>query len=132
MNEFEIQKSIKKRQFYYFQGSEYEKENQLEKAIKSYLDYSGVLSEEDQHIPHQWISKLYERLGDKENSLIHLELFADGSTDARKSEVYKEIGEKYELMERYEKALEFFQKATSINNQIGLKTKISKLQKGFK
>lgn len=132
MDELEIQKSIKKRQFYYFQGSEYERGNQLEKAIKSYLDYSGVLSKEDQHIPHQWISKLYEKLGDKENSLIHLELFADGSTDARKSEIYKEIGEKYELMERYEKALEFFQKATSINNQIGLKTKISKLQKGFK
>jgi len=132
MNELETQKSTKKRQFYYFQGSEYEKENQLENAIKSYLDYSGVLSEADQHIPHQWISRLYEKLGDKEKSLVHLEVFANGSTDARKSDVYKEIGEKYELLERYEKALECFQKATAINNQIGLKTKISKLQKKLK
>jgi len=61
-----------------------------------------------------------------------LELFANGSTDARKSEIYKEIGEKYELLERYEKALEYFQKATAINNQIGLKTKISKLQEKLK
>ncbi len=132
MDELEIQKSIKKRQFYYFQGREYEKRNQPEKAIKSYLDYSGALSSEDQHIPHQWISKLYEKLGDKESSFIHLELFANGSTDARKSEIYKEIGEKYELLERYEKALEYFQKATAINNQIGLKTKISKLQEKLK
>jgi tetratricopeptide (TPR) repeat protein len=119
----------KNRQSYYFQGRAFEKENQLEKAINSYLDYSTTLSIEDQHIPHQWISKLYERLGNKEKSLIHLELYSRGEKDAKKSEIYKEIGEEYESMGNHEKALDFYLKATNKNNQIGLKTRISKLQK---
>jgi hypothetical protein len=81
--------AIRKRQEYYWLGRKYADENDLPKAIEAYKTYSTHLSEEDKHIPHQWISKFYDQLGETEKSLSHLEEFAKGCTPPRAAEVYK-------------------------------------------
>lgn len=118
---------IAKRQFYFFQGQGFEKEEKLELAIGAYLEYSKVLEEVDKHIPHQWISQLYEILMLPEKSLQHLELYAEGISEARKAELFKDIGEKYESLGLSLNALRCYEKSISVKDQIGLKTKILKL-----
>ncbi len=129
MKETEILNQLKKRQLYYFEGNKLEKNGELENAISAYMNYSLVLAKEDQHIPHLWIADLYKMLKNENMSLIHLELYGNGCTDAKKAKIYKELGESYEDLGNFEKALDFFQRATSIDPEIGLKTKITNLQK---
>lgn len=119
---------IKKRQEYYWLGRKYEEENDLPQAIQAYLTYSSHLAEVDQHIPHQWISKFYEQLGDIEKSLFHLEEFAKGCTKERAAKVYKEIGEKYLAINSTEKAISNFEQAVRNNPSIGVKKKLDELK----
>jgi hypothetical protein len=53
-------------------GRKWVDENDIPKAIEAYKEYSIHLAVEDKHIPHQWISKFYDKLGNQEKSLIHL------------------------------------------------------------
>lgn len=117
------------RQHFYWLGKKFEDENNIEKAIESYKEYSMHLADEDKHIPHQWISKLYDQAGNQEKSLLHLETFAKGCTPPRAAEVYKEIGEKYLVLKAVEKAIESFEKALDRNSQIPVKKKLKELKK---
>jgi tetratricopeptide (TPR) repeat protein len=119
---------IKKRQEYYWLGRKYEEENDLPQAILAYLTYSSHLAEVDQHIPHQWISRFYKKLGDIDKSLFHLEEFAKGCTKERAAKVYKKIGEKYLAINSTEKAISNFEQAVRNNPSIGVKKKLVELK----
>jgi tetratricopeptide (TPR) repeat protein len=118
---------IKKRQHYYWLGMKWENENDLPKAIEAYKTYSTHLAEQDKHIPHQWISKFYEQLGDTEKSLLHLEKFAEGCTPPKAAEVYKSLGERYLTIHSIEKAVWNFENAIENNPNIGVKKKLDEL-----
>lgn len=122
------QSVIQKRQHFYWLGRKWEEENDILKAIEAYKEYSIHLADEDKHIPHQWISKFYDQLGNPEKSLIHLEEFAKGCTPPRAAEVYKEIGEKYLGLNSIEKAIINFENAIGNNPNIGVKKKLDELK----
>ena len=124
--------AIRKRQEYYWLGRKYADENDLPKAIEAYKTYSTHLSEEDKHIPHQWISKFYDQLGETEKSLSHLEEFAKGCTPPRAAEVYKELGEKYLTVQAVERSVYSFEKAIANNPNIGVKKKLDELKNRLK
>ena len=126
------QNAIKKRQEFYWLGRKYEDENDLPKAIEAYKTYSTHLAEEDKHIPHQWVSKFYDQLGETEKSLFHLEEFAKGCTPPRAAEVYKELGEKYLAIHSIEKAVSNFENAIANNPNIGVKKKLDELKNSLK
>lgn len=126
------QNAIKKRQEFYWLGRKYEDENDLPKAIEAYKTYSTHLAEEDKHIPHQWVSKFYDQLGETEKSLFHLEEFAKGCTPPRAAEVYKELGEKYLTIHSIEKAVSNFENAIANNPNIGVKKKLNELKNSLK
>jgi tetratricopeptide (TPR) repeat protein len=124
--------TLKQRQESYWLGRKHEKENDLPQAIEAYKTYSTHLAEEDQHIPHQWISKLYDQLGERKESLFHLEEFAKGCTPPRAAEVYKELGEKYLKTQSIEKAVSSFENAIANNPNIGVKKKLEELRNSLK
>lgn len=126
------QNTVKKRQEYYWLGKKYEDENDLPKAIEVYKTYSTHLAEEDKHIPHQWVSKFYDQLGEPEKSLFHLEEFAKGCTQSRAAEVYKELGEKYLTIHSIQKAVSSFENAIANNPNIGVKKKLDELKNSSK
>lgn len=126
------QNAIKKRQESYWLGRKYEDENDLPKAIEAYKTYSTHLAEEDKHIPHQWMSKFYDQLGETEKSLFHLEEFAKGCAPPRAAEVYKELGEKYLTIYSIEKAVSNFENAIANNPNIGIKKKLDELKNSLK
>ena len=123
-----IQNPIKKRQELYWLGRKYQDEGNYPEAIEAYQAYSAQLEEEDKHIPHQWISSFYEKLGEKEKALVHLEGFAKGCTPPKAAEVYKEIGEKYLALNNIEKAVINFEKAIAKDPKIGVKKKLEELK----
>lgn len=122
------QNLVLNRQKYYWQAKKYEEEGNLLEAIEAYKVYLTHLADEDKHIPHQWISDFYKRLGEKEKSLIHLEKFAQGCTPPKAAEVFKEIGEKYFEINAIEKAVINFEKAIYYNTNIGVKKKLEELK----
>lgn len=122
------QNALKKRQEFYWLGRKFEEENDLQQAIEAYKTYSTHLAEEDKHIPHQWISKLYDQLGETGKSLFHLEEFAKGCTPPKAAEVYKELGEKYLQTESIQKAISNFENAIANNPNIGVKKKLDELR----
>lgn len=126
------QNAIKKRQEFYWLGRKYEDENDLPKAIEAYKTYSTHLAKEDKHIPHQWVSKFYDQLGETEKSLFHLEEFAKGCTPPRAAEVYKELGEKYLAIHSIEKAVSNFENALANNPHVGVKKKLDELTNSLK
>lgn len=122
------QSAIQMRQHFYWLGRKLEQENNIPKAIEAYKEYSTYLADEDKHIPHQWISKFYDQLGNQEESLIHLEKFAKGCTPQKAAEVYKEIGEKYLELNSIENAVTNFENAIKNNPNIGVKKKLDELK----
>lgn len=120
--------AIQKRQYYYSLGRKFEKENNINEAIKTYKEYSTYLADEDKHIPHKWISSFYEQLGDIENSLFHLEEFAKGCSAPKAAEVFKELGENYLKLGNIYKAILNFEAAIHFNPNIGVKKKIDELK----
>jgi len=122
------QEEIQKRQHFYRLGQQREKENDIPSAIEAYKEYSTYLANGDKHIPHQWISKFYNKLGNPEKSLIHLEEFARGCTPPKAAEVFKEIGEKYLELKSIEKAVLNFENAIKNNPNIGIKKKLDELK----
>ena len=119
---------IQKRQHFYFKGREEAENGNLTKAIESFIEYGKVLAEKDKHIPQLWISEYYTQLGNEILSLEHLVYYAQGCSEAKASEVYKDIGEKYYEINQREKALQYFEYATTINPNIGVKTLIQKIK----
>lgn len=122
------QSVINKRQFHYWKGIRFEKENNFYGAIESYLEYSEHLDSKDRHIPHLWISKLYSEIGKLNLSLIHLEKYAEGCNDLIAAEVYKEIGERYLDINAIEKTISCYEKAIILDPKIGLKKKLEYLK----
>lgn len=112
--------SLKMRQQYYFEGRAFEAAGDLEAAINAYEQYSNWLKEEDRHIPHQWISELYERLSMHEVSLKHLSLYAEGCTPPRAADVFKEIGAAYERLNQFDNAMEAYESAIRKNPKMGI------------
>lgn len=123
------QTAIQKRQHFYWLGQKLEDENDIPKAIEAYKEYSTHLAEGDKHIPHQWISKFYDQLGNIEKSLFHLEKFAKGCTPQKAAEVFKEIGEKYLELNSIEEAVLSFESAIENNPNVGIKKKLDELKK---
>lgn len=119
---------IRKRQNHYFKGRDNEFNGKLEKAIEEYQLYSESLDSADKHIPYQWISKLYSRLGNTNDSLKYLEMYGDGCSPPKAAEVFKELGELYEKNESIQKALNAYEKAIEFNPNIGAKKKIESLK----
>lgn len=119
---------IQKRQHFYWLGRKHKKNGDLEEAIDDYLTYSTHLELKDEHIPHQWVSGFYSQLGDVENSLLHLEVFAKGCSPPKAAVVFKEIGEKYLELNIIEKAVSNFENAIKNNPSIGVKKKLDELK----
>lgn len=115
-------------QKYYWEGRAYEESHNYKEAIAAYITYSSYLSESDQHIPHQWISKLYSKLNQVERALEHLEIFADGCSPPRAAEVYKEIGSQYLEINRSEQAIKAYENAIQNNPNIGVKKQLESLK----
>ena len=125
----QTQQQIKNRQHFYFLGRKEEETGNVEAAIDAYRQYSGYLQPEDQHIPHQWIARLYAHLGDFENEASHRVQFAEGCSDQKAAEEYKKAGQCYEeKVGDMDKALECYQRAVERSSSIGLKKKIQQLQ----
>lgn len=122
------QNLITLRQKYYWEGRNLQEQGQLLEAIEAFKIYASYLPEEDQHIPQQWISELYDHVGENEQALIHLEAFARGCSPPRAAEVYKAIGEKYLSIHSVEKAISSFEKAIENNPNIGIKKKLEELK----
>jgi len=122
------QSEIQKRQEFYWLGRKYQEQGNYTEAIEAYKTYSTHLADEDKHIPHQWISDFYEKLGKKEKSLFHLGKYAQGCTPPRAAEVFKEIGEHYLLINSIEKAVTNFENAIKNNPKIGIKKKLDNLK----
>ena len=120
--------SLKMRQQYYFEGRACEAAGNLEGAITVYEQYSNWLKAEDRHIPHQWISELYERLSMQEASLKHLSLYAEGCTPPRAAEVFKDIGAAYERLNQFDKALEAYESAVRKNPKMGIRKRMDELK----
>ncbi len=119
---------IRKRQHFYWLGRKHKENGDIEEAIDAYLTYSTYLDPNDEHIPHQWVSDFYSQLGDIENSLFHLEVFAKGCSPPKAAEVYKEIGEKNLELNSIEKAVLNFENAIENNPNIGVKKKLDELK----
>jgi tetratricopeptide (TPR) repeat protein len=86
------------------------------------------LAEGDKHIPHHWISKFYDQLGNLEKSLLQLEEFVKVCTRPKAAEVYKEIGKKYLVLNCIAKAVLSFESAIENNPNIGIKKKLDELK----
>jgi len=124
----QLENAIKKRQKFYWLGRNLDDNGDTTGAIKAFETYATYLLKEDEYIPHQWISKLYDKLGEKEKSLSHMERFAGGCPPPRAAIVYKEIGERYLTLGNTEKAISNFESAYEITPKIGVKSKIEKLK----
>lgn len=86
--------AIKKRQYYFWLGKAYEVEEEWEKAIEAYKQYSSFLEEKDKHIPHLWISKIYDKRGDKKNAILHLKEYSKGCSTSKQNSINQEIKER--------------------------------------
>jgi tetratricopeptide (TPR) repeat protein len=122
-----------KRYDLFWLGMKYEGENDLQKAIETYLTYSEALAFENGFIPHIWISGLYDKLHQPSQSIYHLEQYVKGYIEWKASignkdfskekvgKVYKEIGKRYVVINELENAIHAFELALSYDKNVSVK-----------
>lgn len=100
-------KDIDKRYDLFWLGMKYEKENNVQQAIETYLLYSEALAFADRYIPHICISALYDKLNLPSKAIYHIEQHVKGYIEWKASignkdlsnskigELYKDIGKRY-------------------------------------
>lgn len=120
---------VQKRQYYYFRGRAFVENGKLIDAIEAYKTYCTVLLTTDQHIPHLWISKLYDQVNEEMKSLEHLEMYAEGSIDLKAAEIYKMCGDRYLQAGQNEKALENYKRSLQRNPKSPVQSKIQSLDR---
>lgn len=126
-------KDIDKRYDLFWLGMKYEKENNFQQAIETYLLYSEALAFADRYIPHIWISVLYDKLNLPSKAIYHIEQHVKGyiewkasihNKDLSKSkigELYKDIGKRYLVMNELENAIHAFELALSYDENVSVK-----------
>ncbi len=112
---------INKRYDLFWEGMAFEKENNLQKAIETYIAYADSLAFLDKHIPHYWISDLYDRLDQPLQAIHHLDFYAKGCSKLKAAEIYKEIGIRYYKLSEFEKAIHSFELALSYDENVSVK-----------
>ncbi|MEL7119227.1 MAG: hypothetical protein AAFO07_07300 [Bacteroidota bacterium] len=120
--------AIQKRQDYFWLGRKYEEDNDLPAAIEAYKTYSTHLADTDQHIPNLWISKFYDQLEEPEQALFHLEAYAKGCSNIIAAKVYKDLAERYLLIDHVDQAILHFENALAKDDKVGVKKKLKKLK----
>jgi tetratricopeptide (TPR) repeat protein len=119
--------NIQQRQYYFWLGRQREDEKDLSGAIEAYVIYATHLAPQDKHIPHGWISSLYEMLGDDEKAMSHLSQFAAGCSQKKAAELYKELGYRHLALNNIDDTIHFFKLALSNDLTIGVRTKLNEL-----
>jgi tetratricopeptide (TPR) repeat protein len=126
-------KDIDKRYDLFWLGMKYEKENNFQQAIETYLLYSEALAFENRFIPHIWISVLYDKLNLPSKAIYHIEQHVKGyiewkasidNKDLSKSkigELYKDIGKRYLVINELENAIHAFELALSYDENVSVK-----------
>lgn len=126
-------KDIDKRYDLFWLGMKYEKENNVQQAIETYLLYSEALAFADRYIPHIWISVLYDKLNLPSKAIYHIEQHVKGyiewkasidNKDLSKSkigELYKDIGKRYLVINELENAIHAFELALSYDENVSVK-----------
>lgn len=126
-------KDIDKRYDLFWLGMKYEKENNFQQAIETYLLYSEALAFENRFIPHIWISGLYDKLILSSKAIYHIEQHVKGyiewkasidNKDLSKSkigELYKDIGKRYLVINELENAIHAFELALSYDENVSVK-----------
>lgn len=126
-------KDIDKRYDLFWLGMKYEKENNFQQAIETYLLYSEALAFADRYIPHIWISVLYDKLNLPSKAIYHIEKHVKGyiewkasidNKDLSKSkigELYKDIGKRYLVINELENAIHAFELALSYDENVSVK-----------
>ena len=121
--------TLDKRYTAYRLGQDYEKNGEYENAIDAYLKYADVLMDRDKHMPHLWVSWLYDKLEKKDLALKHKEIYAKGCSSPKGATLFKELGNQYLELKNQSKAIECFELALERNPNIGVKTKLGALLK---
>lgn len=126
-------KDIDKRYDLFWLGMKYEKENNFQQAIETYLLYSEALAFADRYIPLIWISVLYDKLNLPSKAIYHIEQHVKGyiewkasidNKDLSKSkigELYKDIGKRYLVINELENAIHAFELALSYDENVSVK-----------
>jgi tetratricopeptide (TPR) repeat protein len=126
-------KDIDKRYDLFWLGMKYEKENNFQQAIETYLLYSEALAFADRYIPHIWISVLYDKLNLPSKAIYHIEQHVEvyiewkasiDNKDLSKSkigELYKDIGKRYLVINELENAIHAFELALSYDENVSVK-----------
>ena len=126
-------KDIDKRYDLFWLGMKYEKENNFQQAIETYLLYSEALAFADRYIPHIWVSGLYDKLNLPSKAIYHIEQHVKGyiewkasidNKDLSKSkigELYKDIGKRYLVINELENAIHAFELALSYDENVSVK-----------
>lgn len=126
-------KDIDNRYNLFWLGMKYEKENNFQQAIETYLLYSEALAFADRYIPHIWISVLYDKLNLPSKAIYHIEQHVKGyiewkasidNKDLSKSkigELYKDIGKRYLVINELENAIHAFELALSYDENVSVK-----------
>ena len=126
-------KDIDKRYNLFWLGMKYEKENNFQQAIETYLLYSEALAFADRYIPHIWISVLYDKLNLPSKAIYHIEQHVKGyiewkasidNKDLSKSkigELYKDIGKRCLVINELENAIHAFELALSYDENVSVK-----------
>jgi tetratricopeptide (TPR) repeat protein len=126
-------KDIDKRYDLFWLGMKYEKENNFQQAIETYLLYSEALAFADRYIPHIWISVLYDKLNLPSKAIYHIEQHVKvyiewkaliDNKDLSKSkigELYKDIGKRYLVINELENAIHAFELALSYDENVSVK-----------
>ena len=126
-------KDIDNRYDLFWLGMKYEKENNFQQAIETYLLYSEALAFADRYIPHIWISVLYDKLNLPSKAIYHIEQHVKGyiewkasidNKDLSKSkigELYKDIGKRYLVINELENAIHAFELALSYDENVSVK-----------
>ena len=126
-------KDIDKRYDLFWLGMKYEKENNFQQAIETYLLYSEALAFADRYIPHIWVSVLYDKLNLPSKAIYHIEQHVKGyiewkasidNKDLSKSkigELYKDIGKRYLVINELKNAIHAFELALSYDENVSVK-----------
>lgn len=125
---FVDQTTTKRRQRHYLAAMTCEERGDWIGAIAAYETYCACLAEEDRYIPHQWIAKIQQAMGNTRGAIEHLLLFAQGCTPLRAAEVYKEVGFLYEQLGERRLAIEALERAGKANPRMGLGKIVAELR----
>lgn len=120
---------VNKRYDLFWLGMSYERENNLQKAIDTFLLYADALAPKDRYLPHIWISGIYNKLDQPTQALFHLEEFARGCSENRAALIWKDIGKKYLEINDLKKAIYSFEEAIKHDDTIGVKKLLDHLKK---